>query len=218
MKILSIFVLSVLLALVSVRADPGLLINIAAMSKCPDYRDLVFNTLNPALEMLQITKTNYPEIKTDFIIAQCDPSQDFPWGWSSMHGQSELEGDLWHKIVASVEQTPLASYRFAQCYLAHQEDVPSASVDCIKKMFPDDYAKLNQKFNSGPISDHLLRFTYAAVQRLGAKWSPTVYFNGNSVCEYNSKNCMLGDNPADWAKAMCSLWRGEQPAGCANLQ
>jgi len=178
------------------------------MSKCPYAAQWVNGFQNsvlskPGLKDIVTVTMNY--------IAKVDKSQ--PSGFYSLHGQTEVYGDLNELCVIDFLPNWLDWWTFVLCVDKDYTKIPDNVSPCANAQ------KINLKtLNTcvhGNQSRTLMTNSIATTDSLG--WNPRP---GSPTVYINKKRCISGYDPCEnisgsqLLKAICDAYTGPKPAGC----
>ncbi|KAL0478695.1 hypothetical protein AKO1_008320 [Acrasis kona] len=182
-------------------------IELFVMSKCPDVQDFnkhIFKQLYAELNSIMNIKVNF--------IAKLDDSQKY--GFKSLHGVSEVEGDLIEACVQDQYKKENEFYKLNLCVNPKMPYLPSIAQQCIKEVGFD-----NQRIQACAFSEegkHLLAQSINETDAKNVKWSPTMLLNGESYCEYGGDNCKA-TSYKDYVRDICKASTAEKkPPACSQ--
>jgi hypothetical protein len=205
-----LLVLSVLDWSYGYRADaPPVLVDFYVMSKCPYATDFELDFQKHVLSysgLPQITN-----LRVNFI-ASVDPSQ--PSGFDSMHGQTEVWGDI-NELCAYNLSNPSPNnykwYNFLLCLDQNGDEIPDNAEDCANQVGLD-YSTIQNCVNSD-LGKALMTESIAKTDHFGVDESPTIYINNQFYCVWTGSPCKA-QTLDDFRTAICQVYTGTQPAGC----
>jgi 2-hydroxychromene-2-carboxylate isomerase len=177
----------------SVRAG-AVKVELFVMSQCP-YGVQAEQAFEPVLEKLGADIDYHVE----YIGERADGG-----GLESMHGASEVKGDLVQACAANYSpKWP----EFIACQNAAGRDVDTNWKECAKKigLAPETIAKCAD----GSFGRDLLAASFDRAKERGATGSPTIYIGGT---EYEGSRRF-----ADLMRGVCRAFTGEAPAACRDI-
>ncbi len=134
------------------------------MSQCP-YGIQVENAIEPVLEELG-DNINF---RLEFIAGETDS------GFSSLHGQPEVEGNMIQLCVQELYPEELID--FVVCQNDNPQDLKGSVEDCAEEAGIDDHSDI-KACAEGEQGAELLRESIRKSQEAGAQGSPTMYISG----------------------------------------
>ncbi|ELP93455.1 polygalacturonase inhibitor 1 precursor, putative [Entamoeba invadens IP1] len=191
-----------------VLADCPALVTVTShgMSKCPDFENLVNGALYPMLEQIG----DIIDFKFGWIITE---NTEYPTGYYSMHGNTEVQGDFMFSCVNALYNSSKAM-SFYQCLSSSLDSVPLDFTLCAEHQRLDPIAIT--KCTNDAYGKQLIKDGMDDVKRLGSTWSPTVYINDKLYCLYDSSPCGAA-TIEDWIRDVCKEYKGDKkPEACGN--
>jgi len=178
-------------------------VRIHGMGKCPDYGSIVsiFNDIVGKLG------PDVLDLQLGFIMKE---ASDYPSGFWSLHGQTEVIGNAFIKCVEKTSG-PATAVKFASCFAEDISMVPTNAKTCASR-FNLDYDSLFQCALSDT-GKGLLKQAMDLANNDGASWSPTIFINDELYCLWHSIPCKATTD-ADFLRAICAAYKGTTPEAC----
>lgn len=202
MLLITVLILSILQ--IHSASAPLVKVEFYAMSKCIDAIDLENKFNEYVLELAPIIN-----LSIEFIATVNESERT---GFSSSHGESEVYGDLYEICAQTIHPEIPKWYHFLSCMNKEWRDIPQFASSCAHS------SKMNWNqlgaCASGVMGKRLLTESIEKTKNIGAKWSPSIYINGELYCKWRSTPCK-GKSIVDLKNAICAAYTGSNiPTVC----
>jgi predicted DsbA family dithiol-disulfide isomerase len=177
-------------------SGPKARITVHVMSKCP-YGVEAENGLQPVIDDLG----DRVELNLDFIAREENGT------FTSLHGQPEVEGDLYQLCAIKQAPEPRKFMAFIGCQNQDLRAIPGNWQKCASSSGLD--ASKLSACATGDEGKQLLRASIKRSQEANAAGSPTIYIAGRL---YEG-----GRSPKDFLRATCEQMPVPKPKACAEL-
>jgi len=178
-------------------------VRIHGEAKCPDFGSIVtifqkiVHSLGPDVLDLQI----------GFIMKDIP---EYPTGYWSLHGQSEVIGNALVKCVEN-DSNVTTAIDYASCLAEKIDTVPTNAAFCADRLGLD-FASIRTCAFSQTGQD-LLKQSMVLADKDNAVWSPTVIINDDLYCLWHSTPCKA-TKEEDFLRAVCEAYTGTKPSAC----
>jgi len=169
------------------------------MSQCP-FGTQVEKGIAPVLKKIG----NNMDFQLNFI-GNVDPNQST--GFSSMHGESEVLGNIWQLCAAKHYPENYKYMDFILCQNQNMRAIPTNSESCAGKTGLDA-AKLKACVE-GAEGKALMGISVGRAKNRRATGSPTIFINNQ---RYSG-----GRTEGDFLRAICNGMKGSKPEACSNI-
>lgn len=195
--------------------DDSVQVNLYIMSQCPDVKSFMNAILNPLMASLG----SIIDLHVDFV-AKEDPNAKY--GFSSMHGDSEVLGDLLEgclqDMVASSQQLNQTNfYNTLSCGTANYgrllDYLPLCARNFIEPYIRYDDVKACSLNSKGKA---LMKSSVMRTAMMKVRNSPTIYIGGEMICEWHGETCHM-QRLEEYQKLVCSLKQGSKPEICSQF-
>ncbi|ELP93379.1 polygalacturonase inhibitor 2 precursor, putative [Entamoeba invadens IP1] len=179
-------------------------ITLHGMSKCGDFTNAINNAIAPLnRELEDIVDYTFGWIVT--------PTPEKVTGYSSMHGDTEVDGDFLFSCSNEVYNSTVALNLY-QCMSRVLYLIPSNLYDCTQKLGIDPIPISDCMM--GEVGQKLMKEGLQDVERLASHWSPTIYINEELYCLYDTNECKAM-YLEDWIRDVCLEYKGyNKPKAC----
>lgn len=165
-------------------------------------------------------------------IAKIDPNE--PSGFNSLHGQTEVWGDIYELCIYNLSYPSPHNYTWYSLYLClddNADQIPDNVESCakqvkkLKKQF-NKFKKLKkvgldftliEKCAKGPLGKQLMLDSIRKTNSL--HWSdipsPTIYINNEFYCCWTGSPCHA-KTLDDFRTQICASYNGTKPVGCSS--
>mmetsp|Transcript_7828 Transcript_7828/g.29305 ORF Transcript_7828/g.29305 Transcript_7828/m.29305 type:complete len:252 (+) Transcript_7828:59-814(+) len=188
-------------------------LNLFIMSKCPDVRDY-FVSLFDALMASPVA--SIVDLRVDFVATQDETAK---YGFKSLHGDSEVQGDLiegcLQNMVTPHNQTNF--YKTLSCATNYYRAIPQYIQTCMTQHLPQFSFHDVEQCAYGPTGKQLMLESITKTHELNVRNSPTLYIDGEMVCEWNGRSCPY-TKLEQYQKAICQKKLGDKPEFCNKFQ
>jgi glutaredoxin len=165
------------------------------MSQCP-FGTQVEDAIKPVLDQIG----DAVDFKLEFIGDEPSPGQ-----LESMHGPSEVQGNLVH--ICAAKHAPKKYMDVIVCMNRDMRGIPGNFEACATETGVD--AAPIKACAEGEEGKALLSASFAASKAKGAAGSPTIFLAG--------KPYQGGRKANDFLRAICNEFQGAKPGPCANI-
>jgi hypothetical protein len=184
---------------VNTNTDEKVKVELFVMSQCP-FGVKALNGIDPVLKKIGGN--------VDFqlmFIGNVDANQ--PSGFTAMHGQSEVEGNIWQLCAKKHYPSDYEYMKFIQCAGKGMRQIPGNSEACAKTAGMD-FSKL-QTCATGDEGKGLKGESVKSAKARKATGSPTIYIGDQRYQGGRQEN--------DFLRAICNNFKGTRPAACSNI-
>jgi len=182
-------------------------VRIHGESKCPDFGDIVKIFRDNVTTKLGPDFTKVMDLQLGFIMKEMP---DYPTGFWSLHGQSEVIGNGMIKCVE--QKTDVATaVKFSACLAETIDTVPTNAAECASRL-GIDFSDIPQ-CALGEKGRQLLKDSMVLADNDGAVWSPTILIDDKPYCLWHSTPCKAS-KPEDFLRAICDAYKGDKPEAC----
>jgi len=186
----------------SSNADP-VHVRIHGESKCPDFGSIV----TIFKDIVSKLSTDVLDLQLGFILKEIP---DYPTGFWSLHGQSEVIGNGMIKCVEKSTDVATA-VKFSACLAETIDRVPTNAAECARRLGIDFSGIPQCALNA--TGKELLKDSMILADNDGAVWSPTIVINDQTYCLWHSTPCKA-EKPEDFLRAICDAYTGPTPDAC----
>ena len=167
------------------------------MSQCP-YGTQVEDAIKPVLEQIG----GHLDFQLNYIA-----NPDGKGGFTAMHGQSEVDGNIWQLCAIDQYSDNYKYMEFIQCVNKQMRQIPTNSESCATQVGMDA-AKL-KACATGERGKELMTVSSKQAQSRRATGSPTIF-----LADQPYKG---GRSTGEFMRAICGALQGEKPKPCAEL-
>ena len=142
-------------------------------------------------------------------------SEQYATNFWSLHGQGEVIGGKFGLCAMQYAKYPLARvFKFLECLNKNISSIPLNVATCARQKGIDFDMNLLENCVYSQMGTQLFKDSTELADQMGAVWSPTIYFNGNMYCLWDSMPCKA-QKPEDFLKDICLLYKGpNKPKEC----
>eukprot|EP01121_Diplochlamys_sp_Union-15-3_P017477 TRINITY_DN6159_c0_g1_i1.p1 TRINITY_DN6159_c0_g1~~TRINITY_DN6159_c0_g1_i1.p1 ORF type:complete len:217 (-),score=32.87 TRINITY_DN6159_c0_g1_i1:72-689(-) len=202
-----IFALCYLLILSVIAYDP-VRVDFFVMSKCPFAADFEIGFDKHVLQ-----HTGLPSIIDLHVNFIASVNPDSPLGFNSLHGPTEVSGDLIEICAYNLTSSKNSSWwDFYLCLDNQYPSIPTNAQACAQKT-GISWEEVNKCENSA-LGKQLLTKSIQFTDSLNVNESPTIYINNKFYCIWTGSPCKA-NTLDDFRTEICREYQGPKPAGCA---
>ncbi|KAJ5077099.1 hypothetical protein M0811_00419 [Anaeramoeba ignava] len=170
------------------------IVNIFGEALCPDFKSIEEIFLPIQEDIGDIFNLQIGFIGLD--------SPNYPTGFWSLHGQSELIGDE-YQACAFLYYTALQGLQFADCMNKDQSLVPTNALQCASETGLNPSVLFNCVFEGQ--GKQLVAQSISDSIAFSVVWSPTIFINDQFYCLWHSAPCKAS-SPDDFKQAICDAY------------